>query len=121
MPIETIEVKTETLKRLEQRRAERFLAIRIPFRIFEIAAKLPGRALTVYLLIHWRHTVTGQSTATLPTDLLQEFGIDRNAKHRALRDLEEAGLITVTRAVGQSARIGLTSSRSQPESRSESK
>jgi len=120
-PIKTVEIKTETHKRLERRRLERFLAIRIPFAQFQSAARLPGKALAVYLLIHWRRTVTGQSTVTLPTNLLHEFGIDRNAKHRALRDLEEAGLIKVTRAAGQSAQIGLTSSRSRPKRRSESK
>jgi len=65
--------------------------------------------LALYLAIKHRCDVVGRSTVTLPSSLLREFGIDRDAKARGLRALEEAGTIEVDRDGRRAARIILLS------------
>jgi hypothetical protein len=99
----TTEIETEALKR------HRCGYIRGPLYLPEVcaAAKLPGKALAVWLFVQYRVRVTRKPEITLPNGRLVAAGIDRNAKARALRDLERAGLITVRREVGQTPRISL--------------
>jgi hypothetical protein len=47
----------------------------------------------------------------MPSGFLAEFGIDKSAKQRGLKRLEEAKLITVERAVGHTAVIELRNAR----------
>jgi hypothetical protein len=68
---------------------------------------LPGQALAVYLAIHHRAALTRIDTVTLPKKLLEQFGVSRDAKARALHALEEASLVAVDRKSGRSARIRL--------------
>jgi hypothetical protein len=84
--------------------------IRGPWPLFEFmaAARLPGKALALWTLVHHRIRLTGRSEITLPRSLLGEAGIDRNAKARALGELERAGLICVTREAGRTPRIALS-------------
>jgi hypothetical protein len=102
------EVETEHMRELKARRAEHYL--RGPIRIADIhaAAKLGPSYALLLLAIHHRGTVTGQSTMTLPSGYLADFGIDRNAKARGLKMLERAKLITVKRIAGHSAVVQLT-------------
>jgi hypothetical protein len=107
------EVETETMRRLKVSRTEHYL--RGPIRIDDIraATKLGGSCLALLLLIHFRRTVTGQSEVTLPNGFLAEFEIDKSAKQRGLKRLEEAKLITVERAAGHSVTIELRSARNR--------
>jgi hypothetical protein len=77
---------------------------------FEIAARLPGKALAIWLLVHHQLRLRrkgGEEEITLPTALLERVGVDKFAKARALRHLVKAGLVTVTRQTGHSPRIRL--------------
>jgi hypothetical protein len=71
------------------------------------AAKLPGRALALYLAVHHQTTLTGKALVTLPSNLLTELGISRDAKARGLRHLEQAHLIQIERSCGRSVRVSL--------------
>ena len=98
------EVETEARKR----RNRRF--IRGPFQWSQVrtASRLPGKAVVVWLLLHHQSCLRRRPREiTMPNAMLAEFGVDRFAKARALRDLERGGLIRVKRAKGQSSRITL--------------
>jgi hypothetical protein len=71
------------------------------------AARLPGKALAVFVAVHHRAALTGEDTVTLPKSLLTELGVSRDAKARALHALEEASLIAIERVSGRTARIKL--------------
>ena len=72
------------------------------------AAKLGGNALALYLAILHRLDVTGQSSVTLSSTLLRKWGIEtRPSKSRALKRLEDHGLIIIERAHGKTARIAV--------------
>jgi hypothetical protein len=96
------------MRDLKRRRAEHYL--RGPIRIADIqaAAKLGHPCALLLLAIHHRVAVTGKDVVTLPSGFLSEFGIGRTLKGRGLRILENAKLITVKRAPGNSALIKLT-------------
>jgi len=105
--IQESEVETSLVYQAKSRRSERFLKGPIPFREIKTAACLPGKSLALLLAIHHRIDLTGKTPITLPSSLLSEFRISRNAKARGLKYLEQAGLIRVTRSAGQTARIEL--------------
>src|SRR3712207_4305424 len=109
-PLEQItgEVEIETsASRTRTHRSGRFLKGPILLKPIAQAAGLPGKALALYLAVHHRSDLKGQSTVTLPASLLQQFGIDRDAKARGLRALENAALIQVERNGRRAARIAL--------------
>lgn len=106
-PTKIVEVETAASRRLTARRMEHYLRGPIRMKEIQAAAKLPGPCLAVLLAVHHRHAITKQSAVTLPSGLLSDFGIDKNAKMRALRRLELANLIRVTRTAGKSALIEL--------------
>jgi hypothetical protein len=61
------------------------------------ASKLPGRAFQVGLLIWLRVGQQRSRRVLLSTELTKTFGIDGDAKTRALRHLERACLVSVER------------------------
>jgi hypothetical protein len=74
------------------------------------AGKLPGKALSVYVAIRYRVDLVEKHRkfeTTLPAKVMQEFGVGRMAKDRALAALDAAGLITVRREHGHPPRISL--------------
>lgn len=87
----------------------RFLKGPIPLEPLAEASRLPGKALAVYIALRHRCDLEGKSTVSLPAALLRSFGVDKDAKTRALRVLEQAGLIQVERTTGRAARITLIS------------
>jgi DNA-binding MarR family transcriptional regulator len=105
--IKQTEVETNLTRRSRARRTERFL--KGPIALPEIAAAscLPGKALAVLLAIHHQSDLTGKPSVTLPARLLEGLGISRASKARALKLLEQAGLVTVARSKGRAARIQL--------------
>jgi hypothetical protein len=107
-PTSVVEVETEYSKRLKKTRAERFL--RGPIRIddLKVVAKMDRTCVVLLLLIHFRRDVSREGKAvSLPADFLAEFGIDKSAKQRALKRLEQAKLIDVERSAGHTAIIKL--------------
>ena len=97
------EIETEATLRRRRR------YVRGPLPLAEVcaAARLPGKALAVWLLAHHRMRITGKTMVTLPSSLLEEAGIDRNAKARALSNLERNGLVEVRRQRGRTPLISL--------------
>src|SRR5262249_33734970 len=79
-----------------KRRARRFIAP-IPLPWFLAACRLPGKALAAALVIWHLAKLKGSDTVALTQAGLNEFGVSRQSKYRALRALEKAGLIAVRR------------------------
>jgi hypothetical protein len=105
--VAVVEVETAALRAARTRQAGRFL--KGPIRLTDIAAasRLPGRALAVFLAIHHRVALTRNPVVALPQRLLAEFGVGKDAKARALRALEAAGLARVERQRGRQPKIRL--------------
>jgi DNA-binding MarR family transcriptional regulator len=107
-PTSIVEVLTDYGRRLNASRAEHYLYGPIRIADIKAAAKLGGASLVLLLVIHFRRAVTGREAVTLPSGLLAEFGVDKSAKRRGLKRLEEAKIITVKRILGNTAVIRLT-------------
>jgi DNA-binding transcriptional ArsR family regulator len=87
------------------RRTERFLKGPVPMSWLAAAARLPGKALAVGIAL-WRLAgATKSQTILLSTTEVVPLGVDRNAKSRALRVLEQAGLVSVERRPGRLPRV----------------
>jgi hypothetical protein len=63
-------------------------------------AKMPGKTLPLWLLIVYRASYSRKVWVTLPAYALEEWGISKDAKIDALRRLERAGKILVSRPKG---------------------
>jgi hypothetical protein len=105
-PIER-EIETEVSRQSKVRHKGRFLKGPISMHLIAKAANLPGQALALYLAVHHQTTLTCKDLVTLPSNLLAELGISRDAKARGLRHLEQASLIRIERSCGKSVRVGL--------------
>jgi hypothetical protein len=85
----------------------RFLKGPIPWSWIAASAALPARALLVGLCI-WRLAGAKKNhTVLFGNSDLRPLGIDRAAKSRALRALEQGGLIKVTRQHGRLPQVAL--------------
>jgi DNA-binding transcriptional ArsR family regulator len=102
-----IEVETSVSRQKASRMPGRFLKGPIPMTDLWKAAKLPGHALALYLAILHQIDISGRAEVTVPSHLLRQFGIDKDAKSRALSRLSAANLICVLQQRGKSARISL--------------
>jgi hypothetical protein len=112
--IREVEIETAVLRRFMARHSGRFLKGPIPMGEIGLAARLPGRALALLLAVHHQTALTGKALVTLPRSLLVMLGIGKDAKARALRELEQAGLVTVERATGRAARVRLRAPPNEP-------
>lgn len=86
---------------------EKFLKGPIPLNWISTAARLPGRSLHVAIAIWFTASLAKSATVSLSNLAGLPFGLDRNAKYRALAWLEEAGLIAVERNLGRSPVVAL--------------
>lgn len=84
---------------------EHFLCGPIPLLWLQQASQLPGRSLNVALALWYLAGLTKSATVALPNKLSSKFGVDRNAKYRALNWLSNAGLVSVERKIGQAPRV----------------
>ena len=84
-----------------------FLHPKIEMLWVEKAAQLGLPALMVGILLHFRSVWCGKDSVTLPKELLDKFNISRGVKQRALKRLEEAGLVSVFQETGRSPLITL--------------
>ena len=73
----------------------------IPLHWLESAARLPGKALHAGLAVWFAAQLAGSTSIALGNIAGNRFGLDRNAKYRALGWLEGAGLIVVARKLGR--------------------
>jgi hypothetical protein len=103
--IKETEIETKVGQRKALRMQERFLKGPIPMRHIARAAKLPGQALSVYLALHHQTALTRRQWVTVPRGLLTQLGVSRDAKARALQQLEAAVLVRVARAKGKAALV----------------
>ena len=84
-----------------------FLHPKIEMLWVEKAAQLGLPALMVGMLLHFRSVWCGKDSVTLPKELLDKFQISRGVKQRALRSLEQAGLVSIAQETGRSPVVTL--------------
>jgi len=82
-----------------------FLHPQVPLTWVERAAQLGTQVLVVGILLQFRFLLSQKESVTLPKNFLAKFGISRGVKQRALKKLEDAELVRVSRVVGHSSRI----------------
>ena len=85
--------------------AKFFLHPKIEMLWIEKAVQLWNQALLVGILLQFRVVLSGNESVTLPKDFLAKFWISRGVKRRALKRLEEAGLVGVVQEQGHSPLI----------------
>jgi len=77
--------------------ADKFLKGPIPWRWLCASTQLPGKAAIVGLGLWHLVGMRGNYTVSLSNQLLKQLGVDRSAKTRGLKRLEEAGLVIIHR------------------------
>ena len=77
----------------------------IPLAWLGPATRLPGKALAVGLAIWYLRGLKKLETVMLTGPILNQFGVDRHAKYRALVALEKAGLVRVERQKGKNPTV----------------
>lgn len=107
-PADEVEIPTRFTLAHSARKHGRFLKGPILLADVALASRQPGSALAVYLAIRHRRDLTGDEWVTIPKPLLEELGVDKDAKSRSLRHLAAAGLIEVRQRAGAAARVRLT-------------
>src|SRR5262245_9639020 len=87
---------------LQHTPGEPFIRGPIPWRWVVLSATLPGKALSVALAL-WFQAMRlrpPRATISLPTQVLRDLQVSRQAAYRALQHLERAGLVRVQRKTG---------------------
>jgi hypothetical protein len=69
------------------------------------AAALPGKSLAVGIVIWYLAGISKRHTIVLSNKLRSEFGVTRNSGRRALKRLEDAGLVRVERSGNKSPSV----------------
>lgn len=110
-PTSVVEVQTKYARSLKALRAEYCLFGPIRIADIQTATKLGGSCLPLLLAVYYRRAYTAKEAVTLPSGFLTEFGIDKSAKQRGLKRLEEARLVDVKRTPGHTAMIELRAKR----------
>ncbi len=88
-----------------QRINGRFVKGPIPLTWISKAACLPGKALNAGLACWYQMGLNRSPSFKLSNVLARQFGLDKDSKARALRQLENAGLIRCQRTIGRSVEI----------------
>ena len=110
IPIEekSVAYRHPQLRELQARQESGFfLQPQVQLAWVEMTAQLWTQALVVGILLQFRFLLSQKESVTLPKNFLARFGISRGAKQRALKNLEDAGLIRVSQVTGHSSRITL--------------
>lgn len=84
---------------------KKFIKGPISLKWISTAARLPGKALHVALVLKFLEGVTRKQKMPLSNGILRIFGVDRFAKARGLKELEQADLISVARKQGCSPMV----------------
>jgi DNA-binding transcriptional ArsR family regulator len=99
------EVLSELSRKRREAKASRrmghFIKGPLPMPWLERAARLPGKALAVALLLWFMAGMVGGAPIKLSAGLLARFGVGRKAAYAALTALEREGLITAQRRRGR--------------------
>ena len=102
------EIETVWAKKQRRNHVSRFLKGPIPLTALQSAALMPGKTLALYLAIRHRADLTSTSTVSLPTRYLNDWGIDKDSKRRAIAALAQTGLIRIVdRRPGHAVRVAL--------------
>ena len=88
-------------------KAVEFLKRPLPLIWVETAAKLPGKSLHAGIALWYAPDLGCSHSVPLGNVAGDRFGLTRNAKYRALRWLETAGLISVERKMGRAPIVTL--------------
>ena len=89
------------VKPARPRQGEHFLKGPVPLPWLETAAKLPGKSLHAGIALWYAAGLLRSASVPLSNIAGLRFGLDRNAKYRALGWLQGAGLIAVERKLGR--------------------
>ena len=91
--------------------AERFRFVKgpIPLNWLRQASILPGKCFHVGMALWFMEGITKEHTIKLTRDLCRVFHIGRSSKYRALRFMEEAGLVQVYRQRGSNPLVTILS------------
>jgi DNA-binding transcriptional ArsR family regulator len=111
---ETMDVDIDALKPEAERprvSGERFLKGPIPWSWIAAASALPGQALLVGLCVWRLPGAMKNHTVSFGNSDLKPLGIDRSTKSRALRALEQSGLVKVARQPGRFPKVTLLRAR----------
>jgi len=90
-----------TTPRPLKRQSGLFLKGPVPWLWLSRAGQLPGKALHVAVVVHLLAGMRRGGPVSLSGARLCELGVGRHAAYRALRHLEEAGLVAVQRRRGR--------------------
>ena len=91
-----------------------FLKGPVPLDWLQRAARLPGKSLHAGIALWYAAGLLKSASVPLSNIVGLGFGIDRNAKYRALDWLEAAGLIKVDRKLGRAPIVTLLNSETDP-------
>jgi DNA-binding transcriptional ArsR family regulator len=80
----------------------KFIKGPIPLSWIKTAAKLPGKALEISMVLWFLKSVNKRNTVRLSGKMIKEFGVSRPTYYRGLKALEDAGLVSIKRRVGRS-------------------
>ena len=89
------------------KKGEHFLKGPVPLIWLARAACCRGKALHVAIILCYRAGLQKSDTIKVPGWTAKKFGLDRHAKTRALKALEQAGLVSITRRQGCSPQVTL--------------
>ena len=78
------------------------------------AARLPGKSLHVGIALWFMAGLLRSSRIPISNVLGGRFGLDRNAKYRALDWLEKGGLVAVERKLGRAPAVTILNPKSTP-------
>jgi hypothetical protein len=91
------------------RKGEKFLRGPIPWAWLSVAARLPGKALAVALVIWHLAGFKNTTTIELSRVPLKSLGVSRQAAYRGLKKLENAALVKAERHSGRKTRVTILS------------
>lgn len=90
-----------------KRLTNKFLKGPIPLPLIKQATELPGKAWHVYAALWYLKGIKRTSTVTLTQVVLNDFGVSRYAKYRALDSLAKSGLISYLVTDGKNPSVTL--------------
>ena len=107
MDLEQIRIPTPNSHIPQQRRQGKFLKGPIPLDWLQCAGQLSGKALHVGIVLWFLSGVQKSLEVKFSYSLATEFGLKRHSAYRALKALEQRGLIKIWRGIGKSPIVRL--------------
>ncbi len=107
MDLEQFRIPTPISPIPQKRRKGKFLKGPIPLDWLQCAGQLSGKALHVGIVLQFLSGVQRSSKVRFSYSLAEEFGVKRHSAYRALKALEERGLIKIRRGIGKNPIVRL--------------